>query len=410
MLFRQYPAESVTELAALAYAAYDYGGGGVKRELQAHAPAWRALGAAELGLRPGDFDSGYYDKNDAAGYVAVHGDRVAIVFRGSDSTDDLLDTAFDQDRYFDDLRPLIRAALDYAAEIGASEIVLTGHSLGGAMVQRAAAKMHQFEVPAEVRFQMVAFGPPGTDVGNKSPLSRSVLNVEHSGDPVTDDPALSDLTQHGAFARIELPYVAGADDLYDLARQKEDQRDDPSIITEHDMLRYLLSVDKIAASALYPDTTDRTVAILLEDAGGQARDDDFAIRSRDRFLLALDGDDTLAGSARRDLIDGGAGDDVIDGGGGDDVLAGGPGDDLLTGGPGVDLFVLTGDFGTDTLADFAPDAGERIALRGVAGPVTVRTGPFGDRLAFEIDAGGDVGGTILMPATSALAEDFLLIG
>lgn len=57
-------------------------------------------------------------------------------------------------------------------------------------------------------------------------------------------------------------------------------------------------------------------------------------------VLTGDGNDTITGSAANDTIDGGAGDDTLTGGMGDDVLLGGDGDDV---------FVLTPDWGSDTI-------------------------------------------------------------
>jgi len=73
-------------------------------------------------------------------------------------------------------------------------------------------------------------------------------------------------------------------------------------------------------------------------------------------VLALDGNDTITGSAAPDFVRGGRGDDDLIGNGGDDnlfgdknrdFLGGGLGNDILRGGKGVDL--LFGGDGDDTL-------------------------------------------------------------
>ena len=59
-----------------------------------------------------------------------------------------------------------------------------------------------------------------------------------------------------------------------------------------------------------------------------------------------DGDDTLTGSALRDVIDGGNGNDVINADAGNDLISGGGGNDNLQGGLGTD--VINGGDGNDT--------------------------------------------------------------
>ena len=387
-LFGRYDPQAVSEMASLSYAAYGYGTGTLDQQLNEHAPGWRPLGPDELGLDPGRFtDDGYYQQNDATGYAAAQGDRVAIVFRGSDSTRDLIRTGFAQQDYFDNLQPLIQAALTYAGAIGAREIVLTGHSLGGAMVQRTAALIDRFTVPDGTQWQMAAFGSPGTDVGTGTPFSSTVLNVVHADDPVPGSPLLPDLTQHGSFANVELPNVADANTLFNLLRQKQAQESDPAIVTEHDILRYRLSVEAIAQSDLYPFTGGETMAVVLDAADGAASNDVYAISGANRLLLGLGGDDRLTGSEHRDLIDGGAGNDGIAAGAGDDIVTGGPGNDTLDGGAGFDVALFAAEsldyalFTSDgwtaaipRLPEVAPDGTDLLAniesIEFADGPVT----------------------------------------
>lgn len=84
------------------------------------------------------------------------------------------------------------------------------------------------------------------------------------------------------------------------------------------------------------------------------------------------GDDTLTGSAARDVLIGGQGKDTLNGGDGDDLLRGGAGDDRLTGGTGHDVFRWSlGDAGTtgaparDVITDFdnTPHSGDVLDLR-----------------------------------------------
>src|SRR5262249_44893321 len=64
--------------------------------------------------------------------------------------------------------------------------------------------------------------------------------------------------------------------------------------------------------------------------------------------------DTLRANDAGDTRRGGAGNDTLIGGAGNDRLTGGTGTDSLTGGSGSDTFVLTANFGADTITDFVP--------------------------------------------------------
>jgi VCBS repeat-containing protein len=84
------------------------------------------------------------------------------------------------------------------------------------------------------------------------------------------------------------------------------------------------------------------------------------------------GDDTLTGSAGRDILIGGQGKDTLNGGAGDDLIRGGAGYDQLTGGAGHDVFRWSlGDAGAagnparDVITDFdnTPHAGDVLDLR-----------------------------------------------
>lgn len=351
-VFGPHAPATVLDAAALAYAAYGYGGGDLAGQLQhlrqdrgALAPGWQALDAEALGLDAGLFTpDGYYEMDESTGFVAATADRVAIVFRGSDSLEDLKTAATNQQDYFADLKPMIQAAFAYAESAGISQVTITGHSLGAAMVQRTAAKMDEFAIPDGVQFTLVGFGSPGTDVENRTPLSRSILNIAHSGDPVVD---LTDAgrTQHGYFTTIQLPNTEGADTLIDLAEQKAAQDADPSLITEHDMLRYLLSIEAVVESPLFAATDETATVIVLDAPDGAATDDGYRLDVGQSLLLGLDGDDTLIGGDAGDRIDGGAGFDWIVGGDGDDEIDGGSqydtilagaGDDTVRGGHGCD--------------------------------------------------------------------------
>lgn len=79
-------------------------------------------------------------------------------------------------------------------------------------------------------------------------------------------------------------------------------------------------------------------------------------------LKGGNGNDTLFGGQGADVLKGGRDDDVMYGGRGADTLTGGKGDDIMKGGPGADTFVFNPGDGSDTIADFDPEA-DRISIR-----------------------------------------------
>ncbi|NJK60001.1 MAG: calcium-binding protein [Oscillatoriales cyanobacterium SM2_1_8] len=104
-------------------------------------------------------------------------------------------------------------------------------------------------------------------------------------------------------------------------------------------------------------------------AGGQGNDLLFGGDGND-ILLGQRGDDTLDGGDGDDILRGGDGNDLLFGGLGNDILLGDGGTNTLVGGLGTDVFVLQAGFaagtldGADTIADFTPSQGDRIAIVG----------------------------------------------
>jgi len=104
------------------------------------------------------------------------------------------------------------------------------------------------------------------------------------------------------------------------------------------------------------------------------------------------GDDTLAGTASRDVLNGFAGNDTILGFGSDDLLRGGVGNDSLLGGAGKDRLIggggndnLLGSSGNDVLLG----NGGQDTLDGGAGVDVITTGAGRDRIILQRDRGFD---------------------
>ena len=83
-----------------------------------------------------------------------------------------------------------------------------------------------------------------------------------------------------------------------------------------------------------------------------------------KWILGLDGNDTITGTAFNDAIIGGNGNDTLTGGPGIDYLAGGAGNDTVTGSAGDDTLLggtgndtLSGGVGNDTIIALPTDGG-----------------------------------------------------
>lgn len=339
-LFGTLGAAAVRDMAWLSDVAYGEGFSGLAPQLASR--GWQLLGPGPLNLPAGSFNSqGFYDVGAGQGFVARKGAVLAIAFRGSDDADDLVSTAFDQRSLVRDLRPMVHQALAYASgQAGAiDDIYMTGQSLGGALAGNFASKIDELPDPGPVRFKIVAFGSPGSEEDDRNDLTRGMLEIGHTGDPVpTDDLLSSRLEHHGSSLSIDLPFFDDADDLRELAAQKLDGR-----LTEHDSEIYRLTADAIGTSPLYSYSTPDTPTAVL----GFASSDAYQVSTAGAFILGAGGNDSVTGSAGADMLEGNAGNDCLSGQAGSDRLSGSAGLDRLSGGLGDDL--LIGGADADTL-------------------------------------------------------------
>lgn len=101
-------------------------------------------------------------------------------------------------------------------------------------------------------------------------------------------------------------------------------------------------------------------------SGDDGNDALFGDGGRDT-LIGGAGNDKLNGGAGNDKLNGGAGSDELRGGGRRDRLEGAAGDDTLMGQGGNDRFIFKGNFGDDTIVDFATKGTkEKIDLKKIA--------------------------------------------
>jgi len=317
-------------------------------------------------------------------------DTVALSFRGSDGLDAATGQTFfgsSAAGYYTDLQPIVNAALEYMGANDIENFIVSGQSLGGAMVDIfMLADAQRFEAVAGLEITAVSIGSAGVPPGLAGELSLNdyatitnlpfvgdqivsvdypnyYLNLAHSEDsvryPSGDDGILANnaltLNLHDiGELRINLPNISNEDDQ------------GTSIFgAEHDVDLYWanfqaylndplqsshVSQNVIMGVADYTRTTelDGTAISLFAaytDGTGFGNDNDEGERALlgtagSDYILGLSGNDTLIGFSGNDLLSGGEGNDVLDGRDGRDTLYGGLGDDTLRGGLDTDTAVF----------------------------------------------------------------------
>ena len=339
------------------------------------------------------------------------GTTLHLVFRGTDADlgkDGEAGTAQGQSRYFGQLIPLIEAALAYAADpaTGITEVVVSGHSLGGSMADLFALYYGaEFAALPGVDLQVVSLASAGIDPGvlalrpgydasliSAGPEGPSLVtpdwyaSYDHAEDIVRNpdqydyarhlllDPeqapitlgATSTLREHLHFEENRLSIEVPLLDQYAVSAKLE-----TNFLAQHYASLYEMIGDAMAQSVEEANAMvlDRIVALggrngALDGVAGTNNVNAFGLPEDNRWaasedgravwVLGLSGKDTLTGASRADLLDGGLGDDTLAGLGGNDVLMGQHGRDSLDGGAGDDRLIggggqdsLTGGAGAD---------------------------------------------------------------
>jgi Ca2+-binding RTX toxin-like protein len=156
------------------------------------------------------------------------------------------------------------------------------------------------------------------------------------------------------------------------------------------------------ANTLGLTSSQPTASSISQISGNQAAfqlDLHTAPTSGERLFItpATGGTVNLAGDSHRNVVIGAQGNDNVTGGDGPDLIFGGAGVNVLAGGGGTDVFGHTAG-ASDFIVDFAPEAGEKIALAAglnLAGSATVSVNPAALGLT----------GTAAVPATELQMND-----
>ncbi|MEP4198427.1 MAG: CARDB domain-containing protein [Aliishimia sp.] len=341
--------------------------------------------------------------------VDADGDTTLVLgFRGTDDAisaviDGQAFTADGQANYYEALRPLINAAISYANDgtNGIDKLIVTGHSLGGAMVDLFTAVDGQY-VSDDVELHAIALASAGLDpavlnnfasfdegVATNNLLSLDLtapdwyLGLSHSQDAVTF-PWENMLLQNGVLITNE-NFFDGLFEI-DLPNIDNDDKSPKGFGAEHDSGLYWANLSNLAVDPLLQfhdghrlimgrsdydavvDLDGEILPVFDKYTGNEDDDSDLSGTTAREYILGLSGDDVIRGYGGDDLLSGGLGDDYIFGGSGNDYASGGDGLDIIAGGTGDD--VLFGGAGNDELSGgeeddhLNGDAGDDILIGG----------------------------------------------
>jgi Ca2+-binding RTX toxin-like protein len=286
---------------------------------------WTILGYNQLAtyshglLSSSSFTNGVFSNSsflggDGQAFVAINHDtgKLAISFRGSQQIVDWIFTDLQSpyasfQSHYQLFRTLINAALDYAADgtNGVSTILVTGHSLGGAIVENMLADYRASNIVG------VSFGSPGDWlIPNNASSDTRLVNMFNSGDPVHD---AASAHNQGIDISVDRPFSADYSILGLLGS---------GAAQEHASLLYQQNALALGNSELWStywaDRANYAIRIGTDGNNGN-----ISGTSGKDFLLGDSGIDSISGGAGDDLIDSGAGDDELFGGGNNDHISGG---------------------------------------------------------------------------------------
>jgi methionine-rich copper-binding protein CopC len=338
----------IRDAGFLANAAYDVGANASSNLVGS---SWQYVNPAAFGVSNSFIDPhGFFSVSipqlhiDAQALLAFNSstNTLAIAFRGTDSLDDLVDDmvggAIDFGAVYLAFSAFVASVLSQANTFGASRILVTGHSLGGAMAEEAMA--HNI---SDNRLSGVTFGSPGVQDISNSPSSDSrLLNIGHV-DLFTSVGTNPFFTGQGdaVFRATIGEHVQGSDIRVDL----QDEQDYTLTTTglraaaqldygQHEPYRYSYTAQAIA-SELTKNLNDghpfdvRAFSYVIGTDSAKST------------LTGSSGSNVIIGDSGSDIISGYDGIDILDGGGGDDQLVGGGGNDIIYGGSGTDTAVYS---------------------------------------------------------------------
>ncbi|HTV71205.1 MAG TPA: hypothetical protein VMF90_21970 [Rhizobiaceae bacterium] len=268
---------------------------------------WLPVSAIQLRMKPVEqglwtysFDDGQYmaksllpqDLGQSAavlqGDVDSLGRTLSLSFRGSDSIDELqFQVGNGWDELFEAFEPLITSANSFlAADHDIETVLLSGHSLGGALVQLAMAEL--IEVHSNIR--AVTFGSPGSETLQSSveaQIKNKLVNIVHTGDEVAMQGVRG--TRYGVDILVNIPWTLvpldeHSADLYQKTLDRLIGVAHETTFAAFYATPFAVSVRSNFASSPTP------IALAL----GTETKDELDISANDKFAFGLTGDDRYA--------------------------------------------------------------------------------------------------------------------
>lgn len=374
------------------------------------------------------------------------GNTLHLTFRGTDADGPLADgeagTANGQMRYYQQLTALIEQVHDYVSDSSndVSEIVVSGHSLGGTVADMFALyDGARFDDIGGVKLSVVALASAGIapELLTQMPdYDKSMVNIGVGGlvtfntpdwyfqydqaNDIVRNPDQYDFAAHTAADPTQAPITALAVSLLEDHIHFEDNRVqfETSMIDQYAVSKNLetnflvnhyadfyemigtefskawtevgdMTFDHFIALFGTNDQLDGTPGTNNVNGWGVSVDDsaEYRNRSGDLFLLGFSGEDVIRTGKGADFISGGAGDDRIYASARGDLILGDirgeKGNDVIFAGRGADQ--LFGGMGAD---DLKGNAGKDI-LHGGSGADILGGGADSDRFVFKANDGRD---------------------
>jgi Ca2+-binding RTX toxin-like protein len=356
--------------------------------------------AGEGSLSTGTYISVTERFGNSNAIVAKNSDTLVLAFRGTDGLDSafLGGQAFSGDGqylHYEAFRPLIEKVLAYAQDPnnGINHIVVSGHSLGGAMADIfTAVDGKRFDALPNSDLTVVSMASAGLDANafndandaasffktgydtniirdfamdgvfdyiSKVSTPNYYVGLAHNQDRVFH-PGLSfglsviaikdaglvptDTLIHNAhFKTTDLSLPNIPNDVVDYNPNLDSLKPDGGFGAHHNGLIYYKDINALYSSPLISDYTNQKLIFGIGNYVNQS--EWFEGNSAGDIDYTGIGDGRLKGTKKADFILGLEGDDVLNGNNGHDLLDGGEGNDTLTGGAGSDT--MAGGLGND---------------------------------------------------------------
>ena len=266
-------------------------------------------------------------------------DTLAIAFRGTSEPDDsdhlaeLWEQATDGwASIFCTYTEFLNKATKYAEDAGFQQILVTGHSLGGALAQKYLAEyIENSEIFNSTNSIGITFASPGSEAYKDFRLP--ILNIVHDDDFTPSSSAFPGIVRYGKNIIVERPELDGVL---------------PNLAAEHSIVLYTDTANRIFVNlprfGIEPSyeqllgIADEKVFVLNSDGNVFRHSFNNRILNErlddDKIVIGTSGKDTLVGDGFG--IAGG-----IHGLPSNDTFLGGAGDDTLIGGGGVDRAIYT---------------------------------------------------------------------